>query len=114
MLKVWTLITLFTYIVCIISGMVLFDGLTTHLDILLQKHHHHNYEESVTSGLIPPGFHLKKLPAFMSLTEDFNLKWDQVLYDAEKNLVKLLLHESQEVIAKIELDIASELANHSR
>ena len=50
----------------------------------------------------------------MSLTEDFNLKWDQVLYDAEKNLVKLLLHESQEVIAKIELDVASELANHSR
>ena len=114
MLKVWTLITLFTYIVCIISGTVLFDGLTTHHDILLQKHHHHNYEESVTSGLIPPGFHLQKSPAFMSLTEDFNLKWDQVLYDAEKNHVKLLLHESQEVIAKIELDIASELANHSR
>ena len=37
MLKVCALVTLFTYIVCVTSGMVLFDGLTTDLDILLQK-----------------------------------------------------------------------------
>ena len=34
MLKVCPLITLFTYIVC---EMVLFDGLTTHLDIYCEK-----------------------------------------------------------------------------
>ena len=49
----------------------------------------------------------------MPITEDFNLKWDQVSYDVEKNLAKLLLHESQEVIAKIELVITSELASLS-
>ena len=60
MLKVCALITLFTYIVCVTSGMVLFDGLTTHLDVLLQKgirykHHHCNYEEILSSGVIPLG-----------------------------------------------------------
>ena len=55
--------------------------------------------------------HPKKSPAFEPVRKDFDLKWDQVLYDAEKSLVKLLLHESQEVMAKIELDITSELAN---
>ena len=60
MLKVCALITLFTYMVCVTSGMVLFDGLTTHLDVLLQigiryKHHHCNYEESLSSGVIPSG-----------------------------------------------------------
>ena len=42
--------------------------------------------------------------------EDFNLKWNQVFYDAEKSFVKLPLHESREVNAKIELDITSEVA----
>ena len=54
---------------------------------------------------------IKKSPAFEPVTEDFNLKWDQVLHGAEKSIAKLLLHESQEVIAKIELDITNELAN---
>ena len=54
---------------------------------------------------------LKEITCIKPITEDFNLKWDHVLYDAEKSLVKLLLHESQQVIAKIELDVTSELAN---
>ena len=37
MLKVCPLITLFTYIVRVTLGMVLFDGLTTHLDIYCEK-----------------------------------------------------------------------------
>ena len=61
--------------------------------------------------LSTPYLRLKKSPAFEPVTEDFNLKWDQVLYDAERSLVKLILHESQEVIAKIELDITTELGN---
>ena len=112
MLKVCALITVFTYIICVTSKMVLFDGLTTHLDFLLQKgirykHHHCNYEESLSSGLIPSGLPLKKSPAFEAVTERFNLKWDQVFYDAQKSLVKLLLNKSQGVIAKIELDITN-------
>ena len=37
MLKACALITLFTYILCVTSGMILFDGLAMHLDVLLQK-----------------------------------------------------------------------------
>ena len=83
MLKVCTLITLLCALIALdYLIMVLFDGLTTHLNILLQKgirykNHHRNYE-SLGSVLIPS---------------------------------RLLLHESREVIAKIKLDITSELAN---
>ena len=66
MLKVCALIPLFTYLVCVTWGMDLFDGLTTHFDILLQKgvrykHDHHDYEESLSSGSIPSGLCLKNL-----------------------------------------------------
>ena len=80
--------------------MVLLDGLTRHLDILLKtgiryRHHHCNYEECVSSGLKTSVLGLKKSSAFVAVMEDINLKWDQVLHDGEKNLVKLLLHGSQ-------------------
>ena len=48
------------------------------------KHHHHNYEAGLSSGLIPSGSHLKKSPAFEPVREDFNLKWDQVLWRRKK------------------------------
>ena len=46
--------------------MDLFDGLTTHFDILLQKgvrykHDHHDCEESLSCGPIPSGLCLKNL-----------------------------------------------------
>ena len=65
------------------------------------KYYHRNFEQSLRSELTPSGLRLKKSPPFEPVTEDFNLKWDRVLCDAERSLVKLLLPESQEVIAKI-------------
>ena len=44
---------------------------------------------------------LRKEPAFTPLSEDFKSKWDKVLWNAEINLVKLLLSESDVVIDKI-------------
>ena len=46
-------------------------------------------------------------PAITPVSEDFNTKWNEVLYNAEKNLVELLLYESSKVIAKsqVELDL---------
>ena len=35
----------------------------------------------------------KKVPAFHPISEDFFIKWEEKLYDAEKNLVELLLCE---------------------
>ena len=50
---------------------------------------------------------IKKSPAITPVSEDFNTKWNEVLYNAEKNLVELLLYESSKVIAKsqVELDL---------
>ena len=56
-------------------------------------------------GITPRGLELKKRPAFAPISEDFMSKWDDILFKAEKDLVKLLLFESNLVIEKINLDI---------
>ena len=49
------------------------------------------------------------MPAFHPLSEDFFIKWEEILYNAEKILVELLLYESSKVIAKIEIDFSNEI-----
>ena len=93
--------------------MVLKDE-TEHLDYLLQKsiryeHHLKNYEESLKTGLILNAWRIKKSAAITSVTEDFHRKWQQILYDAEKNLVELLLYEASQVVAKIQTDLVTEI-----
>ena len=95
--------------------MVLSDGLE-HLDKLLQKslrykHHQLNYEESLCCGVIQKGLRIRKDPAFEPVSNDFQIKWDEILYNAEKNLVELLLYESSKVVAKLEIDVNKELLN---
>ena len=60
-------------------------------------------------GITPRGLELKKRPAFAPISEDFMSKWDDILFKAEKDLVKLLLFESDVVIEKINLDIQQHL-----
>ena len=93
--------------------MVTFHG-NSHLDLAFQKvlrysHHRENYKKSLQNGVIPPGLRIKKQPAFMPTTEDFYIKWDSILYDAERKLVELLLVESEKVVAKIEIGINNQL-----
>ena len=109
MRKVYHLITCINYLlaICLVKGMLLKDG-TEHLDYLLQKpfryeHHLKNYEESLKTGSIPNGLRIKKSPAITPVTEDFHRKWQHILYDAEKNLVELLLYEASQVVAKIQI-----------
>ena len=52
---------------------------------------------------------IKKSPAITPVSEDFNTKWNEVLYNAEKNLVELLLYESSKVIAKIQVELDLEV-----
>ena len=52
---------------------------------------------------------IKRQPAFKPTTEDFYIKWDSILYDAERKLVELLLVESKKVVGKIEIDINNQL-----
>ena len=65
------------------------------LDILLQKsvqyqHHYKNYEESIASDSIPKGLQVEERPAFEPISKDFNIKWNNILRDAEINLAELL------------------------
>ena len=99
--------------ICLVKGMVLEDG-KEYLDYLLQKsfcyeHHLKNYEESLKTGLIPNGLRIKKSAAITPVTEDFHRKWLQILYDAEKNLVELLMYEASQVVAKIQIDLDAEI-----
>ena len=96
-----------------IDGMMLYDE-EQHLERLLQKslryqHHQKNYEKSLETGIIPKGLKIKKVPAFHPLSEDFFIKWEEILYNAEKILVELLLYESSKIIAKIEIDFSNEI-----
>ena len=51
------------------------------------------------------------MPAFHPISADFFIKWKEILYNAEKNLVDLLLYESSKVIAEIEIDFSNEFLN---
>ena len=52
---------------------------------------------------------IKKSAAITPVTEDFHRNWQQILYDAEKNLVELLLYEASQVVAKIQIDLDTEI-----
>ena len=58
---------------------------------------------------IPKGLRIKKRPAFEAATDHFENQWNSILYDTEKRLVKLLLKESENFIAKIDTEIEIEL-----
>ena len=58
---------------------------------------------------IPKRLRIKKRPAFEAATDHFENQWNSILYDTEKRLVKLLLKESENVIAKIDTEIEIEL-----
>ena len=49
------------------------------------------------------------MPAFQTVSEDYLIKWEQILYNTAKRLVELMLYESSKVIAKIEIDFSNEV-----
>ena len=86
------------------------------MDKLLQKflrykHHQLNYEESLHCGVIPNGLKIRKDLAFDLISDDFQIKSNEILYNVEKNLVELLLCESSNIAAKLEIDFNKELLN---
>ena len=50
---------------------------------------------------------IKKALAFEPVSKDFCIKWDEILYNAKKNLIELLLYESSKVVAKLEIDLSN-------
>ena len=49
------------------------------------------------------------MPAFYPITEDVFMKWKEILYNAKKNFVDLLLYESSKVIAETEIDFSNKI-----
>ena len=96
------------------NGMVLHGETLLHLDLLVQKslrykHHKLNYIQSLDECVMQSGLKIKKKPAFQSVSEDFEVKWNSILYNAEGNIVELLLHEAEKVIAKMQVEIQEEV-----
>ena len=79
------------------NGIVLHRETLSRLDLMIQKslrykHHRLNYIQSLGEGIILSGLKIKKKPAFQSVSEDFEVKWNSILYNAERNIVELLLY----------------------
>ena len=53
------------------------------------------------------GLCIKKAPAIVPVNEDFHIKWQKILKSAEKELIELLLLESETIIAKIQFEVDS-------
>ena len=96
-------------LIIVINGMVIFDR-HSQLDNLLQKslrhyHHRENYIQSLREGVIPTSLKLKKKPAINYISDGFEVQWNNVLYDAEKRLVELLLSKSEILIGKTQREV---------
>ena len=59
--------------------------------------------------MIPSGLKINKRQVFESVIDYFENQWNSVLYDVEKRLVKLLLKESENVVAKVQSKIELEI-----
>ena len=93
----------------LVTGMVYIER-NWHLDLLFQKrlryeHHRENFKESLSNNVTPFGLRIKKAPAIVPVNEDFHIKWQKILKSAEKELIELLLLESETIIAKIQLEV---------
>ena len=112
MKSVYLMIIYILLTISLVEGMSLTNDGTQHLERLLHKtmryqHHRQNYEESMRTGIVPKGLRIKKAPAFEPVSKDFYFRWDEILCNAEKNLIELLLYESSKVVAKLEVDLSN-------
>ena len=55
---------------------------------------------------------INKKPAINTVSSDFHNNWKTIISKAEKDLVQLLLVESDKIIAKIDLEIQSHIKEH--
>ena len=65
--------------------------------------HQQNYQSSLQHGI--NAVHSFKRSQFETISEDFPTKWSSVLYDAERKLVNLLLHETRVMHKKLENEV---------
>ena len=73
--------------------------------VLRYKHHHENYKINLSNNITPYGLQLKKKAQIETASEDFSVKWTNVLYVGEWKLVLLLLEESQLMYDKMDKEL---------
>ena len=96
-LKFYYVITLYILLVNEWFG----NAITMHLnkvDLLYQRvlknqHHAENYMESLAQDITSYGLQFKKKAVISSFSPDFKNRWNNVLKEAERKLLKLLLKE---------------------
>ena len=72
--------------------------------VLRYEHHQENYQSSLQHGITPFSLQLKKLAQIETISENFPSKWSNILYDAKRKLVNLLLDETKVMHTKLEND----------
>ena len=77
-----------------------------HIHLLVQKsrcykHHKQNYIKSPEEEITPVDLKIKTKLAFQPVLEDFEFKWNSIIFNAERSIVQLLLYESEKVIEKL-------------
>ena len=93
----------------LVIGMVSIDH-NSHLDLLFQKtlryeYHRENFKEILSNNITPFGLCIKKAPAIVPVNKDFHIKWQKIFKSAEKELIELLLLESETIKAKIQSEV---------
>ena len=73
------------------------------------KHHQENFRKILANGITPYGLRIKKTMGIVPVTEDFHIKWNEILKGTERKLIELLLVESEKVISKILLEVDSSI-----
>ena len=63
------------------------------------------FKESLSKNVTPFGLRIKKAPATETVNDDFHMKWHSILENAEKQLIELLLFESETMVAKIQFEV---------
>ena len=120
-MKIYLLITFSFVLLNVIHAVNWMDfhtGSLSNTDILMQKslrykHHKQNYTKSLEEEITPVGLKIKNKLAFQPVSEDFEFKWNSIIFNAEQSIVQLLLYESEKVIGKIEFEIQEEFNEKS-
>ena len=63
--------------------------------VLRYEHRQENYQTSLQHSITPFSLQLKKIAQIETISENFPTKWSNILYDAERKSVNLLLDETK-------------------
>lgn len=99
----------------LVKGMMIHDGNMSYEKFvqkyLRYQHPQNNYKDSIASGLMSLGWEINMSPAIETVTDDLELKWKNIWYNAERRLVELLLLETSKLVSKIETNIENKIRN---